>query len=237
MNITEEQKRMIDKVTKLLSLADSTNHVAERETAKQMAAELMAKYNITLSDKKDTIFNIVNEDLDEYNSHEHHITLMNALGKFNGVFVIVIRHEDYRKTLRYIGSEASLINFNYMREIVELQRNTAYLKQMEDPKYAMDFRVPSQRNQWFLGYSYGVQAKLIELMKMRDQKIQEWGLVPVKEHEKAEDWYRKNVPNNLRKGRAPNSKFLSSGYQAGKQVSLNRAVPGNGSTGGIKALK
>ena len=237
MTMTEEQKKMVDKVTKLLTLAEGTNHSQEAETARRMAIELMAKYNISLSNRVDKESNgIVDQQLDIYNSHEHYYHLINAVAKFNDVFVIIVQKSTGQKLLRYIGKESSLSTFDYMRDIVEKQRNTAWILHSANPRFSHETYCEQKRNQWYLGYAYGVMSKVMELLQSRDAKIHEWGLVPVSQIKKAEQWYKEKTNAKIRNSSSSNNQYLQSGYRSGRDVSLNRAVNNGGGTGTSKAL-
>lgn len=55
--MTPEQKRLLDRITKLLALAGSTTFSAEAQTAREMADKLMAEHKIVVGEKpgQDTI--------------------------------------------------------------------------------------------------------------------------------------------------------------------------------------
>ena len=52
-SMNSARKKLIDAVTKILALADSTGHEAEAATARAKAAELIAKYDIIVGSSKD----------------------------------------------------------------------------------------------------------------------------------------------------------------------------------------
>ncbi len=238
MTMTEEQKRMIDKVIKLLTLAESTDHPEEAETARRTAIEMMAKYNLSLGDRKDVQdFNIKEQSLDYWDDHQHYFYLMNAIGRFLDVCVIIIDIGNGRHILRYVGTESALSTFEYMKDIVERQRNFAWVKHSLDPRFEHETSSLVHRNKYYLGYAYGVGSKVSELLKQRNHKIQEWGLVPVSHFEKAKKWYAENSGLKLSHRSTVPSPHFRSGYDAGREVSLNRAVNHNGGMGTSKALK
>lgn len=235
MTVDSEQKKMIDKVTKLLALADGTEHSEEADTARKMAIELMAKYNITLGKTSDTepVMQDDQDSLDDFNSHAHYSTLVGSIARFCDVFVM--RHKGYGSNkwiLRYIGTPAHLEAFAYMKDIVIRQRNDAMLRHILSGTADHETSTDRAREQWFMGFAYGVSSKINELMSARDQKLRAWGIVPVKKADLARSWYEQNH-GALRKGVKTNPKYLRSGYQAGREVQLNKAVS-KGSNGPLE---
>lgn len=226
----EDRKKMIDKIVGLLALADSTNHIEEADTARNKAAELMAKYSIEFTDiKPDDKIEYQQIDYIDINPSKAELILENAIGKFNGVLVIIVSKLDKSKYIRLVGSKENIDAHRYMIDLVKSQRDLSF-NTFKANKWVVDEPVTSkEKNAWFIGYSLGVNNKVYDLINAGKQKQQEWGLVVIDPVKAAEDWYRESHSLMIRKNRA--SAFSEAGLNSGRNVNLNRGLSfGNGST-------
>ena len=232
MTPSTDRKKLIDKVIKLLTLAESTTFDEEAENAKRMASELMAKHNIEISEalqRESAAFNQKDKTLNHKDPYGFDITLMNCICIFNGVLMITgYNYKLHKAKASYIGAEEDIEAAEYMIDIVYAQRKRAYkayrlgMIGKLGKEYFSEFE-SSYWNSWHNGFTQGVQAKIHELRKMTEQKTREWGLVPVEPHKLALAWYNKNM-EGTRSFKAGHRNYSEDGLNAGRNVSLNRGV-------------
>lgn len=227
MAITNERMKLIDKVTKLLALANGTNHTAEAESAKRMAAELMAKNNLELSDllQKEEVFTTERQQHSQSKPARFETMLINVIAKFNEVCLLTRDNWKDKMTLTYIGRTCDIEATLYMIDIVLRQRMVAwkaYRKEYES-KYGIKLSKGETYTRWHNGFSAGVRDKLEELTAMSTSKIQEWGLVPVQGDKQALAWYHQHFGKTT-PGRASKMKVSQAGRDAGKNVSIHKGI-------------
>lgn len=214
--ISSDRQVLIDKVVKLLAKADSTTFDAEAETARNMAATLMARHNITISTTVEEPFTVDKEDTPRAgNNCKHEDILVNSVANLSGV--AVIRGAGYYK---FVGKNSDIEAFQYTREIVLQQRKSAW--QSYYKTRWSKHPGASELNKWKLGFAYGVASKISALLTACDNKQQEWGIVPVQPHKQASAWY--NESNKTKQSASRQSQFNRDGYSAGSSVSLNKGV-------------
>lgn len=221
--ITTDRQKLIDRITKLLALADSTNHTAEAESARRMAAELMAKHAISSTQVTgvDAEFTVHKEDSGRQTKATYETTLLQAIAAINGVALIT--GVGYYK---FIGRTADIEAFSYMRDIIYNQRNMAWRAYY--PTRWGKHPGASELNKWKMGFAFGVANKIYDMIRACDDKQTEWGLVPVQQHVQANNWYKENNKVSTTKGR--NCTYNAAGYQSGQQVALNKGVAAQNGT-------
>lgn len=218
MTITNDRKKLIDKVTKLFALAEGTNHTAEAEAARNMGIELMAKHNLSYSDM--TIKEEFTEKFEETqrkNAPAYETSLLGAIAKMNGVALIITGNANYR----FIGRPSDLEAFEYMRTIVYQQRDASWQAYYK----ATYGKHPGAKylNRFKNGFAIGVQRKINGLMNQMNCKVSEWGLVPVDPSRQALDWFKEK--NHVRESTSSRSlRCSTAGVQAGQNINLNRGV-------------
>lgn len=216
--ITTARQQMIDKVQKLLAQAEATTFQAEADTFRDKAAQLMAEHNITMTETTDDQF-IEQMTSDTIPLHDQH--LRNAVARFNGVFMVRIKDYtcggEYR--LKTVGTRSDLEAYEYMIHTTHRQRNSAFIKFVSDRNGNVGNK---DRDAFYLGFAYGVNNQVTDLLAAQDSKIQQWGLVPVDNRKKAEQWYTKD--NNVRKGKRSTAKYEHAGVEAGRSANLNRGL-------------
>ncbi len=227
MAISNERMKLIDKVIKLLALADGTNHTAEAESAKRMAAELMAKNNLELSDlvQKEGTFTVDRRKHSQNSPARFETMLINVIAKFNNVCLITQDNWRDKMTLSYIGRSCDIEATLYMIDIVLRQRMVAWKKYRKEYETAYGIKLTKgpTYTAWHNGFSVGVRSKLDELAAMSTSKIQEWGLVPVDGSKQALAWYHQHH-GETRPGRATKMKVSEAGKNAGKNVSIHKGL-------------
>lgn len=222
MTQTDRQK-MIDKIVGLLALADSTNHDEEADTARKMAGKLMAKYSIDFTDVKEgETVTFTQEDYCNINPQKYEVQLENAIGKFNGVLIITVTKWGGSKYIRLVGSRENIDAHMYMMDLVKSQRNNAWNIFRANQDFLDQPVTQKEKAKWFMGYSYGVNNKVWDLINASAEAKQEWGLVVIDPVKAAEEWYKESHSLVTRKNRA--SQFSTAGLNSGRNVNLNRAV-------------
>ena len=84
--ITADRKKLIDKIAKLLALADSSDFSEEAQTAKNLAAELLARHDIAACEIKSEPFETDHEAAARFTNYDG--CLLTALARINSVAVI-----------------------------------------------------------------------------------------------------------------------------------------------------
>lgn len=226
--------KLVDKICKLLALAEGTSHTPEAESARNMAAELMAKHNISAADtvRKDNSFETISRQQSTKEIQKFDRVLINRIARFNGCKFLHNMHGP-KAFVILIGTPSDIEATEYMIDIVKHQRKAtydsyakSYIKRYDDAGYDGKSRWERDETdwrQWMNGYSIGVSTKLNEMDAMVERKLQEWGLVPVDCSAAALAWYEMNVSKTRSsKGRMMNGSHA--GYNAGKDVSIHKGI-------------
>jgi Protein of unknown function (DUF2786) len=198
-----ERVKLVDRITKLLALAESTEHTAEAETARNMAARLMAAHNIAaVKLKQDNPEPFVTDYRDWETSNFAEFCLHMEIAKLNGVFTI---RWMAAKQYLFIGKPSDIEAFDYMLEIVLRQRTEAWLA------YKASGGADSLRA-FKAGFSLGVSNKIEQIIAASANVQRGWGLVPVSPVDAAEAWYLED--NKVRRGRSSAAQSSEAGRQA-----------------------
>jgi Protein of unknown function (DUF2786) len=224
-NMNNERKRLLDVVAKLLALADGGSTEAEAASAKAKAAALIAKYDITVASSKDwEKFEAVSEfRVGDVPSYE--FTLLSAVGRFCGVLVMSVPRQNGGRNYEFFGKPQDLEAFRYMRGIVSAQQGLAWMDYLSArPDCAR------QRVSWKNSYANGVAEKVDELMRAAtvQQKAMRQDLVLVPRREQAEAEYECLFGKLGSGGYGYGGEGNAHGYEAGKNVSLNKGVKSDG---------
>jgi hypothetical protein len=220
MNQNTEREQLIDRVQKLLAMAESTNHPEESKSFRSKAADLMAKYAIENHEFGSTAPTYMIVDLDtDAAPTEWQIHLVNGVCKFNGMLCIV--HTSYTgKKLRLVGTASDHAAFTYMYDNVLRQMGSALCARAEKS------RMTDRDNTKFLnGFAYGLCDKVDQLLAARNTKIQEYGLMKIDEVRTVMNWYEKEQ-GNLKSSRKSNAAYEMDGVRAGRNANLNKGVNG-----------
>lgn len=154
-SVDKEKQKIIDKVMKLLSLAEGTNHLEEADSARKMAITLMAKHAVSVVNEQRYVVHTERAR----NTSVWKIRLYTAVCKFCGVKLYTRRSGD----IMYVGNPVNIANFQYMLGCV--------IEQMERGvrAYTGDDAVSS----WKSGFALGVSHKIDQLEQEKMNKIQE----------------------------------------------------------------
>jgi len=219
----EARQKQITRIINLLAIADSTIHNEEADSARKMAGKLMAQYSIDFIDvKPDETPDFTTDDYVVLNPRKHDVLLENAIGKFNGILVVTMTKTNGNKYIRLVGTRANVEAHQYTMDLVKSQRAHAW-KMFKANKDFMDETITQvERNHWNMGYAYGVNNKVWDIINAGKSQQQEWGLVVVDPVDKATEWYKAEHALTTKKRRP--SMFSTAGLTSGQSVNLSRGV-------------
>lgn len=215
------KQKILDKVIKLLTLAEGTSFTEESATARNMAAELMARYDIQEADTQtESEFIEDTKDLTRKKLKKAEVILINSISIFNGV--AFIRQEwGVKGKITFVGKQSDLDCNEYMLDIIRTQRTQMWKNHISRIDLTKS-QMKKERELWMKGFSYGIASKLRELRTAKDTKIQEWGLVVVDKYNQALSEYEKENECTTSKSRP--SYYSKAGYNSGKDASIHRGV-------------
>ena len=228
MNNDTTRAAMIDKVQKMLAMAESTTHEGEARVFKEKAAELMAKFQMDNADLLGKPQYIIRDEQEQNpDLSDQHIS--NAVAKFNGIFCLLTGTKGNNR-LQLVGTIGDLTAYDYMLDSVYRQRNTGWCDYCDARTLEGKRLNERDREAWFLGFAYGLAAKVRGLLSARDKKVQEWGLVPVDGSQNSKNWYTQNV-GDIRSAGKSKARYEYDGINAGKNATLNKGVQATRFTG------
>jgi hypothetical protein len=219
-----DAKKVLDAVTKILALADGTNHQAEAATARAKAAELIAKYNITVDSLQDLEKFTTETEFRTGDIPSYEFSLLGTLGRFCGVLVMSTQRQHSGRNCQFFGKRHDLEAFRYLRDVVFAQMDRAWTDYLTANPYEARRGV-----NWKNSFADGVEAKISELTRAAEvqQKAlrQDLVLVP-REQQASKEWER--LFGKLGHHRGYGGGSNADGYEAGKSVSLSRGVNSGG---------
>jgi hypothetical protein len=222
----EERTQLIDKVQKLLAKAEATTFPEEAKSFRNKAADLMAKYAIEHADFNSVPdYIIIDLDLDGDEPENWQIYLVNAVCRFNGMLCVTHASRAWgnaTKAIQLIGTASDHAAFAYMYDSALRQLGDALCGYLSTTQK----HTATDKTKYMLGFAYGLNDKVRELLAQRDNKIQEYGLVPVNNTQLARNWYEQ-TQGKLSMGKASSAQFERAGHAAGKNAHLNKGVQHN----------
>jgi Protein of unknown function (DUF2786) len=159
-----DQKKVLDAVTKILALADSTNYEAEAATARAKAAELIARYDITADSVKDLEKFRCETEFRTGAIPSYEFSLLGALGKFCGVLVLSAPRQHGGRNCQFFGKPQDIAAFRYMRDVVGAQLDRAWQDYL-----TANPRAARQSVSWKNSFADGVAAKVDALMRAAEE--------------------------------------------------------------------
>ena len=212
---------VMDKIAKLLAQAESTTHEAEADTAKRLAANLMAKHQIeAILSRDNNTFRKVLKHLERATHLKYDTMLHGALAEFCGVKYLT-RKRNGTASHVYLGRTCDIAGLLYLIDIVTIQRESAWA--------SFKLKRTTTRAMWLNGFAFGVQDKLYELKSMENTAVTEKGLVPVSLADQALAWYKENNKVTTTKGRSVS--FNEHGREAGRNTQFRKGLDNSGQVG------
>lgn len=211
--------KTIEKIAKLLALAEGTCHEAEALSAKRRAAQLMAKHQI------ESIELGASDDFERdqmYFSRSRiikwEVMTIHLVARYNGVFCVYFNASTGRKSgMKFLGRSSDLECFHYMLDVVVQQRDHAFTEYRDKWEPGMPSR---NLDAWMTGFNTGLSHKLDELRKMENTIVEEKGLVPVSAYEQAKAAWDGGIGKN----RWRQAQSSMAGYTAGRNTSIHRGI-------------
>lgn len=233
MTVNSERVKIIEKVANILAKADSTTFEAEAETARKLAAKLIANFEIKQSElglnKSPLMIRVVQTDNNRRKNMKHAL-LYNIISKYCGVYMVV-SGTDYK----LVGREDDIDATIYMMNVIWSQVVSMTEKWYTDMKrkYAVSAK---HKNQYQHGLISGVQYNLDKINNGVYQYKQEAGLVPVNQNKEdfknAERFFTDS--NKVKKQNVGVTK--GAGYEAGFKDSENISIRNRVATNNNLAL-
>jgi Protein of unknown function (DUF2786) len=217
-------KKVLDAVTKILALADSTNYEAEAVTARAKAAELIARYDITADNIKDLEEFRCETEFRTGGVPSHEFSLLGALGKFCGVLVMSTPRQHGGRNYEFFGKPHDLEALRYLRDVVFAQRDRAWMEYL-----AANPHQARKSVNWKNSFADGVTAKIDELMQAAglQQKALRQDLVLIPRAEQAaKEW--ECLFGKLGRSHGYGGDDNAHGFEAGRNVSLSKGVKSGG---------
>ena len=225
--MTEVQESILDKIQKLLSLANSPNK-HESELAMMKAMELMTKYNVSIEQIQEEGFKgYKDETITDHFIHFELTYLRDILEKYFYVRTLGIQGRD---KLHIVGKASNVSVAVYLLHFLHNKFNQEYVEFKKQMNGAKVFRK---------AYYEGLWRGLCEKLKAETQRLSfEEGLIVVKDKKMDEFFDSLFNPNSLRKTSlaksTPDNNSLRAGYETGKNIQLN---PGINSSNTNKTLR
>ena len=223
-----ERKRLIEKVAKLLAMAESTTHEAEAATARALASKLMAEHDLTMESlTADEEFVTEDEDTGAQVKTQFRTVLHRAIARINGVTIIFQPACPGRPKAihKLVGKRSNITCYKYMLDLVIAQRTVAWkayrvahdIRNSEVQRTALEYKL------YHNGFAIGVDSKVRELMAAGNAERQSSNaLVPVASWKQAQDWYA--ADHDVRFSKPKPMGYNGEGFRAGQSVSLHRGV-------------
>lgn len=194
----EERKRLIDKISKLLTLSeDSAAFEGERETARRKCGELLAKYSLKLNElgnEKSIEIRKIETFRKRINHNE--FSLYGAIGEFCGCLVTSPKSTDNkesRQIYKLIGRHPDIESAVYLFEVIN--RQIQFLTS-EYKAQCKKYKKSCKSYNYIQGLCCGVKDRMKEIFNEVLRYQQEEGLIPVnifkQRRNEAEEWLKKN---------------------------------------------
>lgn len=215
------ENKLIDRISKLLSLGSGTSFEGEADSALAKAYQLMQENNISMAQvnsasKDDALGYMGEEPILRYPNKEWEHILVNYIAKLFDCQALscsdYIGQGQMQKRLMIIGREGNrtttILMYKWIRD-----------KIYEDSYYKASGM--SARNSYCLGATNTI-ARRVRDIKKTAPATDEWGLVPASE---VDEWLRKYYPNLIARHASSNIRDANAymqGQSDGKNIGLNR---------------
>jgi hypothetical protein len=219
---TEARKKLIDKIQKLMAMAEGTTFTEEAKAHRAKAEELMAKHAIELQEMRKKS-EYITWDMDVEDPESYELYMANAVAKFNGLLCVHYTYVGRYKTIKLCGTYSDITAFQYMHDSVERQLGTALCKEMESRRY-MGTR---DKAQFMLGFAIGLNNKVDALIRGRNNYAQANALMVIDEIQQARNFYQQ-TEGKLRNGNNKCGIYDPKGVKAGLEANLNKGVTKRG---------
>jgi hypothetical protein len=217
------QKDLIDKIVKLLELANSTPYPEEAKSAKAKATKLMADWQIKEGDLyKDEEIIIHTIETNRQRPSSIKSWLLAVVCRHTGVSFFI--RQTYHKQYNIVGRKTDIEICIYLFECIDHQLETLARNYKKENK-----ATKSQLHQYKQGLILGVQEFFEVIAKDVIKYKEQEGLVPVNTNDskrkEAEDFFKQNNRvNKARNRKITYSKHTEKGVCDASDIKINAAV-------------
>lgn len=224
----ETRINIINKIVNLLAKADSTQYEAEAETARKLAAKLMANYEVEKSEleKDEKIIVYTFNSGNQKRKNIKKTILFNIICEYCGVYCVSCG-TDHIMTGKNVDMEAALYMFNLIWN---------QIKQISDNWYKVNKSkvTVTKKNNYIMGMIFGVQYNLDKINKGVFKYKQESGLVAINQNindfNKAKETFEKNNEVKDKKIKQEKNKAFTAGFSDSEKVKMVNGVNHNSKT-------
>jgi hypothetical protein len=232
-----ERKRILDKVSKLLMLASSTNHEGEKANAEKMVARLIANYEINSGefDEENPIVTITESLGDRKRRDKKELNLLNTLCIYCGVYLVSRQYKKYNpRTFSFysnfenvfVGKQKDIDAAKYMFNVINPQVVEFVEKWYRDKK--REGYSAKHKNDYHKGLIHGISYNLDKINNGVYKYKKESGLVPVNKNvqdlEKAKEQFTKNNKVKSEKDVYRLTEAYNSGQKDSEKISLRKPL-------------
>lgn len=225
----QDHDKVVDKVKKLLALGSSDNpHEAELATLK--ANKILMKYNLSTTGSTENIYHKKLFKVGQKNAKNR--TIMSILRTF-GVFPVYSQCGSRSYIIEVSGSKANVEIADYVADFLNEEMERLYKKARKEG----GFSGLAAKNAFFNGIASGYRSKHQKQEKEMEKEEGDNKLTVYKEEvaEKAEKLVYEKLKWSSSVRERGHSGANSSGYNAGKSLSIHKGVRNN-SSGGTKLI-
>jgi HD superfamily phosphohydrolase len=253
-----EKVKLMEKIQKLMDLADGTCYDDEESAARRKITQLIVKYELG-----DINFNNLRADLkfveEEFRLGKKQIemtdsSLLSRLAKYTGVYLLqtadygnVVRNTRYGPRDKWTKTEAFYVMigrpediaacqylYKTIRPQVDVLANKWFIqKKQEDPKYKAKFR-----NDYKRGLVHGVDYNLDKINEDVLRYKKDHSLIVINPNEKireeAQSWYKRDHKVRSIGGRYRRNSSYEDGFSDSENIKIQRGV--NGPQDSVKRL-
>jgi len=224
--LTREQ--IIDKVKKLMALSKGSNFEGETDTALQKARDLLAKYNMDMSEVEAKAYQ---EAKPEFKESDIQVGAWQfPLAKVIGSYVNCSPFYSSGingQCIRFIGMKAELeiciYTYHHVaQQIDKMCRNKRKELRAEREESGLNRQDRRASSEFTKGYALGIIYRLKERIETRLQSEVKGTALVLVEHPKIMQWKRANlVASNRRSRITASGTGYSQGYRDGDKVTIN----------------
>ena len=229
-----EKNQVVEKIQKLLALANSSNE-HEAKLAAQKATELLTKHNLSLQDiaVSERDYCAVHFAGNKSRKAVEQKYIFGILMTFFFIRVVSGKKFDYSTckfftTWSFLGQRHNVEIATYVHKFLDNTFHNLYTQY----KKTLTTKVPNAKNSFYYGLYIGIRDQL-EASKEKAQR--ETGLVLVKDAG-LEDFINDTFNNNLKKGKSMtiasiDAKAFAQGVKEGQNVRIAKGLEGSGNDG------
>jgi hypothetical protein len=185
--MTPDRKKILDRLTKILALAESTAFSAEAETARRMAEALMAEHGMSAANVEDAEFE--RREVPSYfdTDVQWDRIFKWAIGELNFMLMLANRDNSKVKAFVYVGRPLDIDAALYMTGELIRQRGRAFI----------DYKAQGGEDgkaKFFFGYAKGLEARVEDILDRAEASMRAQGKAHLGPHAikgRQQAWYER----------------------------------------------